>query len=174
MKREVPTERVWTERWRDIVREIAQAASGACLSGMDTDVDEFLRWPNRADVPESPTSVSKSRGIIYHYAKGERSVDIRVGSIHSVKGETHTATLVLETYWYKHNIELLLPWLDGSQSGAPSPGVQMKSRLKVHYVAMTRPSHLLCLAMKQSSLGTNGTVIRKLRAQGWAIKPLGS
>jgi DNA helicase-2/ATP-dependent DNA helicase PcrA len=163
--RERPTETAWAERWRDIVREIARAVSGASLSG--TDVDDFLRWPDREGVPESPASVPKNRGNTYHYAKGKRTVAIRVGSIHSAKGETHTATLVLETHWYTHNAESLLPWLDGRQSGKPSTGERQESRLKVHYVAMTRPTHLLCLARKQSSLaGTNDSVIRKLREQG--------
>ena len=100
---------------------------------------------------------------------------IRLGSIHSVKGEDHTATLVLETFWHKNNIEKLLCWLIGEKSGGCSEKPQQQSRLKVHYVAMTRPSHLLCLAMKMTSSkeshgGLNNTIINKLKDQGWQIK----
>ena len=110
---------------------------------------------------------------IYKHVNGDRSVSIRVGSIHSAKGETHTATLVLETYWQgrndKCNLEYLLPWLIASSSGGASEGVQQQTRLKVHYVAMTRPTHLLCLAMRRASLGSDDSVPKKLRDRGWKI-----
>lgn len=111
---------------------------------------------------------------IYRYAKEERTVGIRMGSIHSAKGEIHMATLVLETYWYAHNLESLLPWLDGRNSGGESVSVRQQTRLKVHYVAITRPMHLLCLAIKRSTLGADNSVIQKLRGQGWEIKYIGS
>ena len=175
VEREMPTEGAWTGRWRSVVREIADAVSGGLLCS--TEADDFLKWPDRAGTPTSPASISISRNNIYHYAKGERTVSIRVGSIHSAKGETHTATLVLETYWQgrndKCNLEYLLPWLIGSSSGGESEGVRQQTRLRVHYVAMTRPTHLLCLAIKRSTLGTNDSVIQKLRGrrgQGWKIK----
>lgn len=97
---------------------------------------------------------------------------IRVGSIHSAKGETHTATLVLETYWYAHNLESLLPWLGGTRSGCSSEGSRQESRLKVHYVAMTRPTHLLCLAMKKSTIDTENNLVQKLTVRGWVIQDL--
>jgi hypothetical protein len=34
------------------------------------------------------------------YSKDDKEVTVYLGSIHSVKGETHTATLILETFWY--------------------------------------------------------------------------
>jgi hypothetical protein len=84
-------------------------------------------------------------------------VSIRLGSIHSVKGETHTATLVLESFNKTHHLKKLLPWLLGTR---PKPGFDntgesdsLRERLKLHYVAMTRPSHLLCLAMHKDALG---------------------
>jgi len=102
-------------------------------------------------------------------------VHIRVGSIHSVKGETHTATLVLETFWYDHHLENTVPWLTGSKSGAESAGTRQSTRLKLHYVAMTRPTHLLCLAMKRSTF-ENGdgesdqNSIGALEHHGWQVK----
>ncbi len=103
---------------------------------------------------------------------------IRLGSIHSVKGETHAATLVLETFWYDHNLEKLLPWLRGKKIGGSGVGQRDTKRLKLHFVAMTRPSNLLCLAMKRSSfLGDNGlldqTLLTDLKALGWNVVELG-
>src|SRR3569832_1925636 len=78
------------------------------------------------------------------------AVDIRVGSIHSAKGETHTATLVLDTFFYDHHLRALRPWLLGQRLGQGTEGPRMCSRLKQHYVAFTRPTHLLAIAMRMS------------------------
>jgi hypothetical protein len=42
---------------------------------------------------------------------GGRVIEVKMGSIHAVKGETHFATLVLQTHNHKHAIKSLLPWL---------------------------------------------------------------
>jgi hypothetical protein len=56
-------------------------------------------------------------------------------------------------------------------------GVQQQLRLKIHYVAMTRPTHLLCLAMKQSTVKNvkgdlDQNVIQNLMQRGWQIKTI--
>ena len=94
-------------------------------------------------------------------------VNIRLGSIHSVKGETHTATLVLESYFHDHHLQELKPWLLGIKTGGAKQKVRMSGRLKLHYVAMTRPSHLLCLAMRRDSL--DDAEIATLQTRGWHI-----
>ena len=103
-------------------------------------------------------------------------VEIRLGSIHSVKGETHTATLVLDSFYYKHHLSELKPWLLGARVGGSKgekngkvvmEGVRMLGRLKLHYVAMTRPSHLLCLAMRKDAFVEEELGI--LTARGWQI-----
>jgi hypothetical protein len=48
-------------------------------------------------------------------------------------------------------------------------------RLLQVYVAMTRPTHLLCLALRQSSLGAGKELAanqEKLMARGWQIQHL--
>jgi hypothetical protein len=113
---------------------------------------------------------------IYRYPRDNPKVQINVGSIHSVKGQTHTATLVLETFWYDHNLNMLKPWIVGQREGwKQSDRALQKLRLKLHYVAMTRPTHLLCLAMKISTFQNgNGELdqelIQKLEYRGWHIK----
>ena len=114
------------------------------------------------------------RDNIYRYPTEAPKVEIAVGSIHSVKGQTHTATLVLESFWNDHNLESLKEWiLDPSRQWKSKDGVRRKSRLKLHYVAMTRPTHLLCLAMKRSSFEEDGNLdleqIRMLEERGWRV-----
>jgi len=173
MKRETPTKETWDDHWRGVVREIAETIAGASLSNQEA--KEFLAWKQGPDDLASPPVARKNRDNIYRYPNDDPKVHIHVGSIHSVKSETHAATLVMETFWYQHNLDSLTPWLDGSNSGGQSKGVHQQFRLKLHYVAMTRPTHLLCLAMKQSSLEDgNGALdhhaIQKLILRGLQVK----
>ena len=169
VKKEILTKEAWVDRWRGAVQEIAEAISGASL--VSAEANDFLEWHDGMDVSGSPVDLS-SRGNIFSHSSGGKEVLIQVGSIHSVKGQTHTATLVLETYWYTHNLESLLPWLSGDRAGAGAANDRQKYRLKVHYVAMTRPSHILCLAMKQSTFDgdPDHELLCKLGERGWHIR----
>jgi hypothetical protein len=177
LRREALTEESWNSRWAEVVRKVATAIAGAPLGA---DACGFLAWPDDLAGAGSPATIRKNRDNFYRVQKDGRQVAIRVGSIHSVKGETHTATLVLETFWQdrsgRHNLELLLPWMNGRKSGSGSAGVQQQTRLKVHYVAMTRPTHLLCVAMKRSTFENDGAMnqelIQVLGDWGWQVRAL--
>ncbi len=73
-------------------------------------------------------------------------IPIEINTIAGIKGETHTATLVLETFFYDHNIKsAILAMLAGSQKGRQNERIQKK--VKHLYVAITRPTDFLCLAL---------------------------
>ena len=166
INRETLTNAIWEAECRRTVTEIAEAIVGERLSGRD--VEEFLSWPSGLDESGNHQATGLSRNNIYLYPKDNPKVHIRLGSIHSVKGQTHTTTLVLETFWHDSNLESLLPWLSGQKFGCVAKtGVRARTRLKLHYVAMTRPTHLLCLAMKQSSVSDEHR--EKLRNRGWGF-----
>ena len=139
-----------------------------------SEADEFLKWGSEPTSSESSPGAQMPHDNIYRHLRANAQVSIRV-TIHSVKGETHAATLVMETFWYEHNLKALLPWLSGDESGGTSEGGRQQLRLKIHYVAMTRPAHLLCLAMKRSEIEnamskSGQTVMQKLTERGWKIK----
>jgi hypothetical protein len=161
------------DEWSVAAGEIATAIAGQPLP--DQEADGFLAWSDAPDDPPLPAGAPECRDNVYRCTKGEKEVAIRVGSIHSVKGETHTATLIMETFWNDHNLEKLRPWLDGAKRGRASSGVEQSYRLKLHYVAMTRPTHLLCLAMKRSTFEDGSgnlkqEMIAKLEQQGWQVR----
>jgi DNA helicase II / ATP-dependent DNA helicase PcrA len=163
--REIPTAETWDDHWCAIVRSIAEAIAGSPLSG---DADSFLTWNDTTVIAATPSDANGVRNNIYRYRKNGREVSIQAGSIHSVKGQTHTATLVLETFWYKHNLRHILPWITRNKYGwKKADDLRQKDRLKLHYVAMTRPTHLLCLAMMQNVL--NKDDIRACANRGWRL-----
>jgi DNA helicase-2/ATP-dependent DNA helicase PcrA len=61
----------------------------------------------------------------------------------------------------------LKPWLLGEKSGGGQQSALGRSRLKQHYVAITRPTHLLCLVMREDAL-TVGEIVR-LKARKWRV-----
>jgi hypothetical protein len=84
--------------------------------------------------------------------------------------------LVLDSFFYKHHLSELKPWILGERTGGLKKklrgkpeleGSRMLGRLKLHYVAMTRPSHLLCLAMRRDAF-IDGE-LESLEEQGWLM-----
>jgi DNA helicase-2/ATP-dependent DNA helicase PcrA len=169
--RHVPlTKTSWIQIWRSRVKEMMEVMAGAMGTGAD--LNEFLAWKDSvADLPEAVNLPSK-RENIERFSRGEKVVLVHLGSIHSVKGETHTSTLVLETFWYNHNLTSIREWLVGDRAGGGGAKSRDTNRLKLHYVAMTRPSHLLCLALPMDRFlagKDGGKVLEKLRARGWNV-----
>lgn len=78
----------------------------------------------------------------------EEDVDIEIATVHSVKGETHIATLYLETKYHKYESEHFGPQLCGVPYVPRNGDSFVKSALKVAYVGMSRPKLLLCYAIK--------------------------
>lgn len=153
--------------WKDfvgvILRVIAEETVGKALGA--SDFLEFLEWKQLNDLPVGSPNVASN---IFAYPAVDPKVKIRLGSIHSVKGETHTATLVLDSFFHDHHLSALKPWILGGKAGKGTEGSRIQGRLKLHYVAMTRPAQLLCLAMRSDIFSANER--GQLVARGWTIR----
>jgi hypothetical protein len=78
-------------------------------------------------------------------------VVINFDTIHGVKGETHTATLYLETYNRTFDIgSKVLPFIATKRKK-----YACQKRLPLAYVAMSRPTHFLCLAVHETRFVNN-------------------
>jgi DNA helicase-2/ATP-dependent DNA helicase PcrA len=164
------------EEWaqvRPLVLDIVFELTGT--RALKEEATEFLA---RSGTPLSDSAHDDGTAAVmdnfYSHPPQDPKVHIRLGSIHSVKGETHTATLVLDSFFHKHHLTELKPWILGERTGGmkkklrgkPEPeGSRMLGRLKLHYVAMTRPSHLLCLAMRRDAFIDSELEI--LKERGW-------
>lgn len=159
--------------WSAMQSDILAVACALCDGAHDpTSGIGFLAWPadDLSLTCGSPTSPKIAGPNVYCVVDGDRYLDIRLGSIHSVKGQTHLATMVLSTYWHAHSFKRLLPWLVGQKSNGKGAGVQDVKRLRQTYVAMTRPSHLICFAAPQSALGVDSTQhLATLQSRGWRL-----
>lgn len=95
-----------------------------------------------------------------------QQVEIDLGTIHSVKGQTHHSTLLMESSWYGSDLD----GLKGYLLDKPRPkkiNLRTIKKLKLAYVAMTRPTHLLCLAIHSSRLTAPEQA--QLQELGWQV-----
>lgn len=160
--------------WPSHAEELTMVAAALCSGRADTSrAERFLAWPNEDPSLGAPTSSSgDSTPNILRVNGSSGAIDIRLGSIHSVKGQTHLATLLLSTHWYAHSGKEMVPWLLGKASNGGGAGTRNIQRLQHTYVAMTRPSHLLCLAIPRSALGGDQGLdqnIVTLKRKGWRV-----
>lgn len=165
------TQECWDSMQGDIL--------GICRALCNEDVFEdnagtFLAWSADPAAPGggAPISASDTSPNVYRVAEGSRHVDIRLGSIHSVKGQTHLATLILSTHWHDHSSARMLPWFLGNNVNGTGAGKRDRTRLLQTYVAMTRPSHLVCLAVPRFVLGDDQDITQHketLTARGWQM-----
>ncbi|MCF2218212.1 UvrD-helicase domain-containing protein [Chryseobacterium sp. PS-8] len=93
---------------------------------------------------------------------------INLSSVHSVKGQTHCATMYVESFYYEYETKKLQvvipstkkkpeeilpnPLFNQYQTYRPNKDVRAKETLKMMYVGFSRPTHLLCFAVLKENI----------------------
>lgn len=165
---------VTAELWAEETDTLLAIASDLC----DGDANEtlgkdFMAWEEPTALPQQLDGSEGNPDNTCIVAVNDRRVPIRLGSIHQAKGQTHFATLLLSTFNYDHSSEKIMPWLSGDKIGGTNVGIRASGLLKGTYVALTRPTHLVGIAVRNSAIVENReAILLKLRAQGWHIRDL--
>jgi hypothetical protein len=108
--------------------------------------------------PEVEAASEKVENRIYHFATNGQEVQIHFDTIHGVKGETHSATLYLETYNRVYDIgSKILEFIISTdkQRIRQRGNDAFRKRLPLGYVAMTRATHFICLAVHKDRYTEN-------------------
>ncbi|MDR7096181.1 hypothetical protein J2X09_003936 [Hydrogenophaga laconesensis] len=90
-----------------------------------------------------------------------------------MKGETHLATLVLESLGHpsrRFDLEEALPVLAGLKVRDPKMSESILSQFRNLYVGMSRPTSFLCLAVNQTRVSAD--CIAALQGKGWVLETL--
>ncbi|MGD0573413.1 MAG: UvrD-helicase domain-containing protein [Sedimentisphaerales bacterium] len=120
--------------------------------------------------PSDKSSDAKPKNNIYRCQKTDIAVEI--GTVHSVKGQTHTATLYLESYYYKdgngenaksYESQRLKEQFAG-QTIADKVSDRTKQSARMVYVGFSRPTHLLCFAVHKDRFDP-----KAFSGNGWLI-----
>ncbi len=156
------------EEWNSVVNKVDDLLKLFDLSLTSRD-RSLLNWVDEVSLEcDDSKPQPKVNNYVYQDSDTGRSIYLEFGSIHSVKGRTHLATLVLETFSSVHNIKSILNYL----CGKPPKKVTKTNlgRLKCQYVAMSRATALLCLAIPNEFVDADTQKL--LIDNGWAINVL--
>lgn len=158
------------------------------LEALPLEAEAFLAYSEKIELIEDVAAVDETEatatvqlaGNSFFHPDGFR---IELSTIHGVKGETHDATLVLETKNHCCDLEVMLPYLTGCLPSAEHPNSNMpdkpnaKRKIKPNkvfmrqlYVAMSRPRHLLCLAVHSDRVTSDQEAT--LHGLGWNVQRL--
>jgi DNA helicase-2/ATP-dependent DNA helicase PcrA len=103
-------------------------------------------------------------------AHSGRELNYSLGTIAGMKGETHIASLVLESYGgtsRRFDLQVALPFIAGIGKKFDKLTVTQQVQMRNLYVAMSRPTQLLCLAANMSRV--DAQTLTALAAKGWDI-----
>jgi hypothetical protein len=78
------------------------------------------------------------------------NIKLEINTVHGVKGETHLATLYLDTFWYKYDIShYLIKLLSSKLTNKQKNNIQNIKRNRNIFVGASRSQYLLCFACKK-------------------------
>lgn len=149
-----PDEESWAIQVEELMIVLGIDERGAILA-------EYLSYIDFEAAPEH--NPEQTTANIYRACSGR---EVEVGTIHSVKGETHDATLVLETKNHQFDIEILVNNISLEDS-ARITAVRKSKFARLLYVAASRPKTLLCFAAHQERI--NNDQREALQANGWRV-----
>lgn len=109
-------------------------------------------------------------------------IKINTSSVHAVKGQTHCATMYIESSYYNYETEKLNviskkatktkpeevlpnPLFNEYHSYRTGKDSRAKEALKMMYVGFSRPTHLLCFAVLEENIKD----IEKYKNAGWLV-----
>jgi len=133
------------------------------------DAFKALRVFEDPGLPGAATASATTRCQVSHQG---RSLEFGLGTVAGMKGETHAASLVLESYGgnsKKFDVALGLEYIAGvaTKELDKLPKTQ-QAQMRNLYVAMSRPTKLLCLAANESRVPQS--LRDALASKGWHIE----
>lgn len=164
----VPLDANSTEAFATIFKQIVRQ-----LSTLEPPSDYFQAADQAGSTNTSTENTAHSENRFTFRAPNGTDFDIEVSTIHKAKGETHLATLVLDTFNRTRLFSALSSELYGTSSRRGGSD-ESEKRLKQAFVGMTRPTHLLAVAVSERSLGKDERgvmkAIAKLEENGWNVR----
>ncbi len=138
-------------------------------NGIEFDAFKMLSVFEATEPPRATTTAATTKCQVFHQG---RNLEFGLGTVAGMKGETHAASLVLESYGgnsKKFDVALGLEFIAGvaSKKLAKLPKTQ-QAQMRNLYVAMSRPTKLLCLAANESRVPQN--LRDALASKGWHIE----
>ena len=168
----LPGQAIDHDEWCTHAESLKRVLAPWTGSDLGPEAERFLQWTEPHDVVGRGAEQLPSDLVnVYRHDRGTQQIHIEVTTVHAIKGQTHTATLVLETFWYVHDLQEMVPFLVGAMHPSSVDDSRTRERMKRIYVAMTRPKELICLAMHRDHVSSDQR--RSLEGRGWYVEDLG-
>lgn len=156
------------EHWNAATPDLLTSLAPVLPVTLPPEADQHLAWDDCL-LPEAEADGKSSKNVFIYKSAGRR-LSLRFETVHAVKGETHSATLLVETYSNKaHDLKSLLPVLTGHTHGSQLAQTKLNCCMCA-YVALTRPSGMICLAMSADHV--EAADLAKLQDRGWSVEVL--
>lgn len=156
---------------------------------------EFINYNWHNDEINVPRKIDKSAvflngGFIYLSVEEvenqvivNNEIKIKTSSVHAVKGQTHCATMYIESSYFNYETEkvkvvskkatttkaeqvLPNPLFKEYHSYRVGKDSRAKEALKMMYVGFSRPTHLLCFAVLEENVKND---IDRIKKAGWIV-----
>jgi DNA helicase II / ATP-dependent DNA helicase PcrA len=141
-------------------------------------LNEFKEWFDLTITQETSTFLGKQfERIIIREDRCQTentsndSIKIEIETVHAAKGQTHCATMYVETSYYEYEtqkarIKEALKKEEHAFVLTNSDNKRGKQALKMMYVGFSRPTHLLCFACLKENIPGN---IEDYISAGWKV-----
>lgn len=103
--------------------------------------------------------------------KKSNDINIEIGTVHSVKGQTHCATMYVETSYHeyeteKERVKEALKKEEHTFNLSNGKDIRGKQGFRMMYVGFSRPTHLLCFAVLKDNVQDE---IENYKSADWEI-----
>lgn len=156
-------------RWKKVTHDLAKVLDAMELCDL---TNEFMAFSEdtclskRVEGSQDNDGEDTIKQLGGNKLKYLNEFEMELSTIHGVKGETHDATLLLETRFHEFDLKTMLPYLT-TELARPTGKRKLKF-MRQFYVAMSRPQHLLCLAIHSDRISESDKEL--LENEGWKIK----
>lgn len=94
----------------------------------------------------------------------KKNINLEINTVHSVKGETHLATLYLDTFYKKYDIsDYLINSLTVKSKKAQAKKIENEKIKNIIFVGASRPKYLLCFACRNNFSNIDSEKKEKLK-----------
>jgi hypothetical protein len=153
--------------WEAAVQQLLSALAMVC--GLEEPPEKVLKYCEHcSDLILAPGDAKVCTSAEFEI-EGEK-LTVELDTIHASKGETHAATLVLESFNSTYDLKEVLPILIGKENRQRvSKTKAVQAAIRTTFVGMTRPKHMICFAVRKSHIEAH---LAEFERQGWVIHDL--
>ena len=154
---------VYKEHISELIFLLAKAKKDDAINSVKAFASTLLAWFNKntnssrtfldspyQGEPFEISSIQQKKNVY----QGENDIEIKVCTVHSVKGQTYTSVLYADTFYYQYESQKLPEQISGQPFSVTNKARKVQAT-KMMYVGFSRPTHLLCYAVHKENFDNN-------------------